>query len=270
MPARLLLALGLSLSASAAEPAPVDAGRPMPPGTPVALVVATPGLSPAAHQPLVDALEAEGLDAWLLVLDPEHQDLQDAVETVLPAARAALPSARHALVGHGLGGTLAAQAATRDPPLALALLGAPLAFPSSALATWLCEQPVPAGGVDLSRQGEARWNGLPVLETLLGSPLPELDRVGAAWLGDLCAWGAAGEAVDLRTLAAPVWVGVGDLDELGPPERVRPWLPPQAEFVRFGLLRLDTREYRSVDLLAEGRPARALAGWLSEQVRTVP
>lgn len=267
----LLPALLLAASALAADPVlPLDAGRPMPAGTPVVLVLASPGLSASAHQPLVDGLEAQGLDAWLLVLPPARQQLDDAVTDLISTARAALPSPRHALVGHGLGGTLAARAALVEPPAALGLLGAPLAFPDSALATWLCQQELPAGGLDLSEQRDVRWREQPVLELLLGSPLPELDRVGGTWLSDLCTWRDRGGAVDLRQVAVPVWAGAGDLDELGPAEKQRPWLPAQAAFHRFGLLHLETRPYRSVDLLGQPRPAQVLGRWLADQLSARP
>ncbi len=265
-----LLAPALMLAAAVQAAAPEglrDAGRPMPPGTPVALVVLSPGLRDDASQPLVDALEAEGIDAWTLSPPLHAQDPTRLLGVVLPAARAALPGDGHALVGHGLGGTLAARAALDDPPLALALLGAPLRFPRSALTTWMLSLPIPDDGLDLATVPDAPWRGQPALPLLLGQPLPPMTRVSAAWLRGLATWADDDQPLDLRDADFPVWVGVGDLDELAPPEVVRPYLAPDTAFVRFGYLRLDPRPYRSVDLLVDPRPTRTMARALSALLR---
>ncbi|MCB9780730.1 MAG: hypothetical protein H6742_19335 [Alphaproteobacteria bacterium] len=251
-----LLPLLTLFAVSAADAAvPVDVGRPMPPGTPVALVVESPGLARAAHQALFDALEAEGLDAWTVTLpSPDPAELAD--------ARAALPPDL-VLVGHGIGGAWAAASAAAAPPRALVLLGAPLAPPASALLDDLHARPVPAGGLDLAALTEARWRDRRVLALLLGTPLPSLGRIDAAWLQALADWTAP---VDLRALPCPLYVGMGDLDELGQPEAIRPWLPADARVVRFGRLRMDPTAFDHAALLASPRSTRAAARWLAATV----
>ncbi|MCK6506583.1 hypothetical protein L6R53_24955 [Myxococcota bacterium] len=243
----------------------VDAGRPMPAGTPIALIVATPGLATPAYGPLVAALEDEGLDAWLARFPLGAQDPDAIVTTGIPAARRALPEAPLALVGHGPGGTLAARAALADPPRALALLGAPLAPPRSALVSWLVDQPIPVDGLDLGRV-EGTWRGQPVAPLLLGAAPPPMERASAAWLRGLQAWVREGAAVDLRPAGFPVWAGTGLLDEVAPAEGVRPWLGPGTH-LRFGYLRMDPDAYDNAGLLAGERPTRALARWLADALR---
>jgi len=268
----LILCLALSLPSPAAPgdavPGLVDAGRPMPTGGPRALIVLDPALQPQAVVRLVDALESEGIDAWLLDAATGGGSADDVVATLLPAARAALPGA--ALVGAGLGGTLAARVALDEPPPALALLGAPLSFPHSALTAWLIDLDVPADGLDLSTVTDSRWHVQAALPLLLGEPLPPLDRVSQAWLQGLQAWGRADQPVDLTGVEFPVWAGVGDLDELAPAEDVRPWLPPGADFVRFGYLHLDRHPYTSRDLLADPHPAQVLARALAQTLTAAP
>lgn len=264
----LFLALPSSASPSGTQPSfdLTDAGRPMPAGTAVALIVATPGFAAPAYDTLVHALEAEGVDAWLLRLPLHAQGVDAAVTQALPLARRSLPTAPLALVGHGLGGTLAARAALVEPPDALALLGAPLAPPSSALVTWLASLPVPDDGLDLATVGTASWRGQPALPLLVGATLPPLQRVSATWLRDLQGWVARGDPIDLSAAAFPVWAGVGLLDEVAPAEVVRPHLGAH-EFVRFGYLRLDLQSFDHAGLLAEQRPVNALARWVEQSLR---
>ena len=242
-----------------------DAGRPMPAGTPVALVISTPGVAAPAYDALVEALEAEGLDAWLATFPVGAQDPDTIVARGIPAARQALPAAPLALVGHGPGGTLAARAALLDPPQALALLGAPLAPPTSALVRWLCAQPVPDDGLDLATV-QGTWADQPVLPLLLGAPPPPMERASAAWLRGLQAWAEGGAPVDLSAAAFPVWAGTGLLDEVAPAEGVRPWLGA-GEHIRFGYLRLDPEAYDQAGLLREARPTVALARWVAARLR---
>ena len=184
----------------------------------------------------------------------------------IPQARANFPAHRPlALVGPGLGGTLAARAAKADPPAALALLGAPLAPPRSELVSWLCALPVPQGGLDLPSLGAVTWRDQPVLPLLLGQPPPPLARVSATWLRDLQGWARQGDPVDLSAATFPVWAGTGLLDELAPPEDLRPWLG-EHPFVRFGYLRMDLHGYDHAALLREERVARVLARWLAQEL----
>lgn len=262
----LIAALACDLAHAEGPPVEVlDAGRPMPTGTPIALIVATPGLAMPAWDPLVQALEAEGLDAWIARFPPGAQDPDDIVAIGIPTARRMVPPAALALVGHGPGGTLAARAALEDPPRALALLGAPLSPPRSGLVSWLVDLPVPPEGLDLARV-TATWQGRPALPLLVGAAPPPLERASAAWLRGLQAWVRRGAPVDLRDAVFPVRAGTGLLDEVAPAEVVRPWLGDGAH-LRFGTLRMDPQDYDNAALLAQERPTRALARWLADTLR---
>jgi hypothetical protein len=231
----------------------------------VALIVTTPGYAPRAYEGLVAALEDRGVDAWLLVFSIQDQRLDGIVGHTIPEALSRFAGRDVGLVGHGIGGTLAALS-LQDPlneldPAAVALLGAPLWLPPSPLLAWLAARPPAPAGLDL-RTLDARWAGHEALPLLLGAPLPPLEAVSGTLLEGLRAWAVEGLAVDLSSAFCPIWAGVGDHDNLGPPEAVRGRLPDRATFVRFGYLRGDPRDYDSAALLARPRPAAALAAWL--------
>jgi hypothetical protein len=234
---------------------------------PVALVVSTPGFGDAAYVPLVEAIESEGIDAWLLSFPVEHQQPDHIIERAIPGAVHELAQAGRTvgLVGHGLGGTLAAAAATRGDtvrgPDAIALLGAPLQLVPSALTGWMLHHPIPPGGLNLNDQQEILWEEQPALELLLGEPLPHLERVSSDWLHALSDWLMTGRTFSLDGLACPAWVGASGLDNLAPPESVRPFAGP-ATFERFGLQHFDPHVPDHADLLRDEHSTRVLARWL--------
>ena len=268
-----MIAAALIASALAAPPPGLtDAGRPLP--GPAAVIVGTPGFAATAYEPLVRALEDQGIDAWLLTFTPGAQSPATVVGDDIPAAIDAVRAdhARVALVGHGLGGTLAAMSTAQGAahPDALGLLGAPLSFPPLALATWLAARPVPPLGLDLpalAREGPTpTWNDLAILPLLLGEPLPPLAPVSAEWLTALAGWVQGGEVVSLASLPCPAWVGVTTLDNVAPPEAVRAHIG-DATFVRFGYLRLDAEETDHAGLLRERVPTEALADAVRKALR---
>jgi pimeloyl-ACP methyl ester carboxylesterase len=231
----------------------------------VALVVGTPGLSIRTFDPLCAALQDAGVDCWVLELPPAAQDPNRLVAEILPAATARWPQSRLVVVGVGLGGTLAAEAIAGGhlPQVdALALLGAPLEIQPTALTNWLATWPVPATGLSPDDLRSAQWKGQGVLPLLLGEDELRPSQVSAPWLRTLGDWVRSGHRVDLREVSMPIWVGVGGLDNLAPPESVRPWLG-SAKFVRFGQLRLDAREFDHLALLNGIRPLDAVASWVA-------
>jgi len=253
-----LAVFGLIGTLQAADP--VDLGAPRK-GARRALIVPTPGLAESAYLPLAEALETRGLDAWLLRIEL-RDDPRAVAEERLPALSADPAWADTPWVAHGLGGRLAAWAA-RDgaEPSALAMLAVPLEVQPVALTHWMADRPLPAHTVDLAPLAQTMWGEQPALPLLLGEPLPALDRVSSAWLAQLRDWHARPAPLDLTEVKIPMWAGVGNLDNLAPPESVRPWLGA-GRFVRFGSHRLDPREFDHAALLREARPLTVLARWV--------
>lgn len=252
----------LSLTASATPYVLSDAGASRP-KRPVALVVCTPGLALSAYAPMVEALESAGLDAWTAHFPPGAQDAATITGTWLPEIMAELSAQRPvAVVGHGLGGTLAALSVASGAlsPGALAMLGSPLRTEPTALTDWLSAQPLPEGDLSLAEASAAQWSGVGVLALMIGEPLPALEVVDAAWLAQLRAWSGGGLSVDLREAAVPVWAGTSGLDNIAPPEWVRPWVPPTA-FYRFGFLRFESEDPDHIGLLTSHRALRMLSRW---------
>jgi hypothetical protein len=252
-----------------------DAGHDL--DAPIALVLVTPGMDPAAFQPMVQALEEQGLDAWAVrvrlvaPLPPADADLWIA-STLLPAAVAELrerePQAqRLALVGHGPGGTLALMMAQHVAPQAVAVLGAPMGPVDTAALCSLTQAELPqVGNVDLTEP--VAWQGHDLATLLLGDPPPplaplpvELARAGLRWIEQ-------GPPVSLEQIPCPVWIGAAAMDRLVPIESLR--VPSQAlpdrHFVRFGLLRLDPQDPGSADLLRERRYLDAMASWVEGEL----
>ncbi len=258
-----LSVFGLIGALQAAEPVDLGAARR---GAPRALVVPTPGLAEAAYLPLANALETQGLDAWLLRIELQDDPRLVAEETLASLARdpawEGVP-----WVAHGLGGRLAAWA-VRDgaEPSALAMLSVPLELQPVALTHWLADHPLPSHSVDLARLTEVAWGDHAALPLLIGAPLPPLDRVSSGWLRQLRDWHADPQPLDLTDVELPIWAGVGNLDNVAPPESVRPWLG-SGRLVRFGTHRLDLQEFDHAALLRESRPLTTLARWVETPTR---
>lgn len=269
-----MLALLLTTAALAAPLRVVDVGRPDDGRGPVALLVQTPGVAPRAFAPLVAALELGGLDVYTVRVPVAAQDPAWLVAAGLPAALAALPDRPRVLVGHGLGGTLAAQAALALEPAArpdaLALLGAPLATQPRRVFDWLAEQHPDGAPVHLAPAADAKWGEQPVGPLLLGGPLP-LTRLSGAMADTYLGWGRGGLGLDLAPLASlPVWAGAGSEDNLAPVESIRPALAASHRFVRYGTAALMPQPMDHVGLLQRSRPARDLARWAVAVTRDAP
>ena len=252
-----------------------DAGHDL--DAPVALVVVTPGMDPAAFQPMVQALEDRGLDAWAVrvrltaPLPPADADLWIA-STLLPAAIAELrerdpKAAELALVGHGPGGTIALMTAQHVAPRAVAVLGAPFGPIDTAAMAHLADAQLPElGNVNLSTPLD--WQGHDMATLLLGDPPPPLAPLSVdlarAWLR----WAQEGPPLTLADVDCPAWIGLAAMDRLVPIEsaRVVSQALPDRHFVRFGLLRLDPHDPGSADLLRERRYLDVMAGWVAGEL----
>jgi len=274
--------LALLLSAATAVAAPSlsvggcslqDAGRPDDGRGPVALLVESPGVRHRAHLALVDRLELGGLDVWTLRVPVSAQRPDHLVSTAIPAALDALPRRPRLLVGHGAGGTLAAQAVlalpASDRPDGLALLGAPLSLPPTALGAWLADQGPHGAALNLAPLAAAAplWGEQPVVALLWGAPDAPLGRLSGAMADTYRSWATGGLDLDLRALAElPVWAAAGSEDRLAPVESVRPALSPDHTFHRYGRAALMPRPYAHGDLLERPRPARDLAAWATQSL----
>ena len=206
---------------------------------PSTVVLRTPGFETAAMVPLLQGLSAAGLSARMVTLpDPPPATVDGAVASLV----AALDEVEGPilLVGHGVGGTLAARAVSAGalPDVrGLVLIGAPLPGPWS--------EPPPA----------------PLSEALLfGEPLPSILPSAAAWTALLRP--QAGEA-PLTAWVQPTLAIVGEIDNIGPPEAVRPGLPPGARLIRTGRPRLNGVSHDHGDLLRASEVPRLTARWIT-------
>lgn len=240
----MLLALFGAVAFAAPTPTLTDAGRARPDARPAMLVV-TPGVSPAAYSVWVDAVEGAGLDAWLLTFPGVTWTVDDAVAG-LKSAFSTLSGGREVpvIAAHGYAGVLVLLSAVE--PSALALVGTPLGPQPVPVLT----RP-PVGGAAL---------GLPWAPELLG-PLAveptsgELGRAYAAW---------AVSIPDYAPPRCPSLVVSSGIDPVAPPEVVR--LPsqswPDRRWVRVGMLGLDPKELSHGELLSDPDLAAEVAAFL--------
>ena len=278
MPMVLSMGLMLPLTANAAAPYYdlVNMGRD--PDGPVVLVVASPGLSRSEYATLVFSLEEVGLDAWVVTLrssaPPSDAGASQAWQDVLPRAVTDLRAqdmgaSRLALAGHGFGGTMAFLAASfvEPPPISVALLGAPLGAAPSELTRWLADQPV--SPLVTVPDPAVKWRDHYVLHLLWGDPLPLLEPLRTDLAATFLAWLQTGVPIDPKTIHWPVLATAGAMDRLAPPESVfGPALAlPDAQYVRFGMLRLDPEDPEHGDLLREERYTSFVARWIWEKLR---
>ncbi len=239
----LLASLG-AVAFAAPTPTLTDAGRALPDRRP-ALVVVTPGVSPAAYDVWVAAIEDAGLDAWIVAFPGVTWTLNAAVAGIGEAFDALAKGRETPVVAaHGYAGVLVLLAPIE--PAALALVGTPLAPQPVAVLT----RPPP---------GDAAL-GLPWAPELLG-PLalePTSGALGRAY----AAW-----AVSIPHYAHPrcrTLVVASGIDPIAPPEVVR--LPsqswPDRRWMRVGMLGLDPKELSHAELLSDADLAAEVAAFL--------
>lgn len=209
-----------------------------------ALVVVTPGVQAEAYLAWTNALEDQGLDAWL-VRFPAPDQTVDSVTNGLAQAYETLAAEREVVVAaHGYGGAFVLLSGIQ--PERLALVGTPLG-PHAAPLTM---PPAP----------HVVAEGLPC--TLVGSlPLePYAAEVGLAYR----AWTT--EFPSYTPPKAPTLLVASGLDCVAPPETVR--LPsqdwPDRHWERTGKLGLDLGELDHAMLLSDERLAHRVARFLAE------
>lgn len=216
------------------------------------LLVHTPGAALEAHATLHTALTDAGhaVHTAGFPCSGTSADLAGAVERAGEAL-----GEGYVVVAHGLGATIALRAdleASRYVLLA-PVLGAPVVEAAKAAAHL----------ETLDLRVATPWRGRDLREALLGTPLPPLTCLSPQLAREVQGWVRAGSVpVALEEVGAPVWVGVGLLDELAPPEvlvaasrRI-----PERTLVRLGITRLDPRDFGHAAMLVDPIPARAAAG----------
>lgn len=256
-----------TVSAGRASPCPpTDLGDHDRADRPVALIVQTPGVAAGGYATWADVLERRGLDAWLVGCPLPHHDADTIAAEAVPEAAASFGERPVALLGHGLGGTLAAisVAGGHARPAALGLIGAPLRSDTTALEDWLSHRPLP--DAPASPDAGLVWRGAEVTPLLLGSPLPPLEPMSPSWLSTLRAWAHGALRVPLLEVEVPVFAIASGMDNLAPPERVRPMVP-EGSFRRHGYLSFDGPDPEHADLLLEDSAIKELTRWLSEVLR---
>lgn len=218
------------------------------------LLVWTPGVGGEAFRPLREALVAAGHEVTVAALpcSGDARTLARAVERRVEGLETS-----PVVVAHGVGATLAVLAAQQVAVRGLVLLAPVLDAPDNAAARFVAEQPIGAK-VDLSRP--LAWRHHPdVRAVLLGEDLPALGCFPAGLARDLASWvGPGAPPIDPALVRAPVWVGVGLLDETAPLEVVVPAARRLgARVERLGVSGLDGRDFDHAGMLLGEAPIAA-------------
>ena len=220
------------------------------------LVVVTPGWELEGYQPLVRALRDAGRDVHVLRFACAGQDalrLQDD----LVAAATTLPDDK-AIVAHGLGATLALQAADRVKAERYVLLGPVLDVEPVAAVAFAAERVPETDAIDLARG--AVWNGLDLADALVGQGHPKLGCAPGPFAREVAGWALAREVpIALEAVGVPVWIGVSLGDDVAAVEVVVPASRriPDRTLVRLGMNRMDPQDYEHGQLLTDDVPVRA-------------
>ncbi len=223
--------------------------------TPLVVLVVTPGVALEAYGPLLDGLRAGGADPVVVSFPCSGDAASMAARVHQVVAAAARPPV---VVAHGLGATVALAAAPGLEVERWVLLAPVLDVVPVASTTWLAGLEV---GPAVHLEQALAWHGHDdVRPLLLGADLPPLGCVSAGLARDVQGWiRAADVPLPLEQVTAPVWLGIGLLDAVSPPEAVVPASRrlPRRTLVRFGVNRLDPDDYDHLGLLTEPPPVRA-------------
>lgn len=220
------------------------------------LVVVTPGFELDGYLPLVRALRDVGRDVHVLRFACAGQDARR-LQDELVAAAATLPDQK-AIVAHGLGATLALQAADRLKAERYVLLAPVLDVEPVAAVSFAAAHVPETDAIDLARA--VAWGGGDLADTLLGARHPALGCVPGPFAREALGWAAAREVpIALESVAVPVWIAVSLGDDVAAIEVVVPASRrlPDRTLVRLGMNHLDDQDYDHGELLTAPVPIRA-------------
>jgi len=188
----------------------------------IVVLVTSPGVAFDAYRPLYTALRDRG--AAVTVVEPGCVGGLDALAARVRAVVDA--SDRPVVVAHGLGATIA----------------------------------LDAGG-DVERYVLlAPVLGMPPSASLVADDLP-VGCFSAALAREIEGWRVSGVPLALDRVDAPVWIGIGLLDEVAPTEIIVPRSRGLAHrtVVRLGITAFDPADYHHAALLTDPVPVRAAA-----------
>jgi len=211
---------------------------------PAALVVATPGVQAEAYLAWTDALEDQGLDAWLVYFPAHSQSVEKVTAGVREAYESLARDREVVVAAHGYGGTFVLMSGIQ--PARLALVGVPLGPHAMPLI--------------MAREPSIVAEGLPC-EFVGALPMEpyaaELSLAYRSWTMDY---------PDYPVPVGETLLIASGLDCIAPPETVR--LPsqdwPHRSWERTGKLGLDLGELDHAALLTDPRLADRMARYLAQ------
>ena len=215
---------------------------------PQVLLVTTPGVKLDAYLPLIEALRAHEVQVETVVFpcSGSGQDYRDKI-------RRQCEGQSWTVVAHGLGATLALQSGVQAERFVL--LG-----PVLDVVPGLAMQPLIHTPITGMLSLETPLGEPSLQQLLLGDWEEQLTCVSPAWAKEVQQWLRDSHIpLDLAAIEAPVWLGVGLLDEVATVEAVVPVSRdfPHRTMIRLGVARMDPKDYRHFELLSDAIPLRA-------------
>lgn len=215
---------------------------------PQVLLVTTPGVKLDAYLPLIEAMRAKEVRVEAVVF-PCSGTGDDYRRKIVSQAE----GQGWTVLAHGLGATLALQSGVQAERFVL--LGPVLdVVPGPAM------QPL----IHTSITGVLSLDTPPsepsLRQLLLGDWEGQLTCVSPLWAKEVQQWlRDAHVPLKLAAIDAPVWLGVGLLDEVATVEAIVPAsrIFPHRTLIRLGVARMDPKDYRHFDLLSDAIPVRA-------------
>ncbi|MEC7985505.1 MAG: hypothetical protein VX278_10090 [Myxococcota bacterium] len=211
------------------------------------LVVISPGWNEEDLDPLLSSLWSEGFNLWTLHFPYETQTSA----SVSADSRNAITSFSQApiVVSHDFAGSLIVQdIAPVGTIMALALFSSPLNHRCA-----------PALEQALQETDEDE------LWEMLGDPaLRESNPLWRDYIVSLC---RNPPRPSIENISMPIWAATSNINNVAPPESIRPFLHPNHTFFRPGPLNLNRIEPNSNEILSHPPTTKILLQWLRRVAR---
>lgn len=219
------------------------------------VVVMSPGFSFEEHLPLFEELARGGHELHVVGSSCAARGSSSLIERLRVKDREL--GGEYTVVSHGLGATIALLAAPELRADEYVLFGPVLeVLPSRSMAS--LAEPVISRPIELER--EPSWSTVDLREVLLGRAKVMNGCLSMGLARELQGWLENGTApLKLEQIEAFVWLGISLGDEMSTVEGTVPASRrlPNRRLVRFGINRLDARDYNHWDMLSDPVPLRA-------------
>ncbi len=218
-----------------------------------ALIIKTPGWEHKEYSSLLAELGDYGFEIWTQDF-PKNSQRPEEMKKMITQAMNIWPKGSTLMIGHGFAGSIMAEAALEGnfSPNSMALIGVPLSHRCNpALKSLLKIE------ASITEPEKLLYGDVSVLKT---SP---------DWTDALRKWCEKERKTNLEKIQFPVWVAASGLDNIAPPENVRPMIGKH-HFLRVGPLSFHRTEPDHGRIMHHKPTLFALRQWSYLQLRSRP